>query len=357
MSLIIPRGTGLALFIVSVVLLSLSWLTVAARLAVRRTIKGIGLDDWTMLLGLLFFTLTCLATGFGTFHGIGAHADRISDDNDREGRMWFMCFQLFYVASTVPIKCSICVALIRLTTRRLYKHVLYGIMAFSTAAAGVTIVVVLAWCTPIAATWDKRLGSCGAPSVITDVSYYLSASSILTDWTCAILPAFIVWEVQLHSRVKVSVAIVLGLGIVASTATLVRLKFLLRYNNPDDYLWGIASIATWSIVESGTGIIAGSMPALRPLLRYIPFLGDSLYNSKKNGSKLPSSGDPKRGHQLDVFRAYESQLDTKCEGTRHKRRGNSDDDGSSQWAILPGLGGITVKNSILITEDLPFSER
>ena len=69
----------------------------------------------------------------------------------------------------------------------------------------------------------------------------------------------IVWDVQLKLRIKASVAVVLGFGFVASTATLVRLKYLLAYNNPDDYLLNIANIAIWSITESGLGLIAGSL--------------------------------------------------------------------------------------------------
>jgi hypothetical protein len=86
----------------------------------------------------------------------------------------------------------------------------------------------------------------------------------------------IVWDVQLKLRIKASVAVVLGFGFVASTATLVRLKYLLAYNDTEDYLLNIANIAIWSITESGLGLIAGSLATLRPLLKYIPFLGTEL---------------------------------------------------------------------------------
>jgi hypothetical protein len=43
----------------------------------------------------------------------------------------------------------------------------------------------------VAATWDPSRGKCADTSVITKVSYFISAASILTDYTCAVLPVVI----------------------------------------------------------------------------------------------------------------------------------------------------------------------
>lgn len=50
-----PKGTGLTLLYVSSVLMALSWLTVLARLSVRRWLKpeAMGLDDYFMVIGLV----------------------------------------------------------------------------------------------------------------------------------------------------------------------------------------------------------------------------------------------------------------------------------------------------------------
>jgi hypothetical protein len=59
----------------------------------------------------------------------------------------------------------------------------------------------------------------------------------------------------------------------ASTATLVRIKYLRFYDKPtDNYLFNIAHIAIWSMAEAGLGLIAGSLATLRPLLRYLSLL-------------------------------------------------------------------------------------
>ncbi|ETS82339.1 hypothetical protein PFICI_04215 [Pestalotiopsis fici W106-1] len=295
-----PTGPGLDLFLVSVILGALSCIAVVLRLVIRKRIKGIGLDDWLMLLGLIFLILTCISTIVGSFNGVGTKNEHLDSYYLMQGKKWFLFAQLFYVLSTVPIKAAICVSLLRITTRNLYRWILYGVIGLASIACVVTDITLLTWCQPVSATWDSSTGKCADASIVTNISYFISACSVVTDWTCAILPAFILWEVQLKPKVKVSVAIVLGVGVIASSATLVRLRYLLHYSDPDNYLYSVADIAIWSVVESGIGIIAGSAPALRPLLKYIPFLGDTSSN------RTPGTGGPSgaagASYKLNTFK-------------------------------------------------------
>lgn len=52
----------------------------------------------------------------------------------------------------------------------------------------------------------------------------------------------------------------------ASCATIVRLKYLTLYSDPGEFIYATGKIGFWSLLEEGIGIIAGSLPALRPLL-------------------------------------------------------------------------------------------
>ena len=89
-------------------------------------------------------------------------------------------------------------------------------MFLSFVASMTTSLTLLLWCLPhpIAANWDSRVATCPSPKIITDVSYYISANAIVTDWACAVLPAFVLWDVQLKLRIKVSLIVLLALGIV-----------------------------------------------------------------------------------------------------------------------------------------------
>lgn len=354
-----PTGPGLALLLVSVVLLPVSWFVVALRMWVRYRIRSVGFDDYLMLVGLVLFTAACQATITGSMNGVGASPDRITEHYEQRGRMWFMLFQLFYVLSTVPIKASICVALIRVTPRKLYRWILYTVMALTAVAAVVTDVAVLAWCKPVAATWDPSAGKCAAGSVITNVSYFISAVSILTDWTCAILPAIILWDVQLQFRIKLPVMIILGLGFVASAATLVRLRYLVVYNRPDKYLLNVAHIAIWSIAESGLGLIAGSMATLRPLLKYMPCLGSvspsrrAMSQSRRNGVRPQSTRPPKKALP---YRG-DSVTETTCEGAGRdtwERLSEAESQRNTTGSEAADHANPALKGGITVTTDISY---
>lgn len=48
-----PKGLALTLVVVSVLMLTFSWLMVVLRMTVRRHIKAVGTDDWLMVAGLV----------------------------------------------------------------------------------------------------------------------------------------------------------------------------------------------------------------------------------------------------------------------------------------------------------------
>lgn len=101
----------------------------------------------------------------------------------------------------------------------------------------VGFVAVVALCQPLPYYWDKTIegGWCASTSIITRISYLISVMAVITDWTCSLVPCFVVWNLQMKSRLKISVCAVLALGIVASAATVIRLPYLRYYNIVTNY--------------------------------------------------------------------------------------------------------------------------
>ena len=67
-------------------------------------------------------------------------------------------------------------------------------------------------CHPITTLWgETTTGSCDL-KLNSDVSFFFSAIEIATDWALAILPAVLLWNIQMKSRVKASVAMILGMA-------------------------------------------------------------------------------------------------------------------------------------------------
>ena len=64
---------------------------------------------------------------------------------------------------------------------------------------------------PIETLWGEANGTCNL-QLNSNVSFFFSAVEILTDWSLAILPAILLWNVQMKGSVKTSVAIILALA-------------------------------------------------------------------------------------------------------------------------------------------------
>ncbi|KAF7860300.1 hypothetical protein EAF04_008428 [Stromatinia cepivora] len=318
-------GDGVALFWTSVMLLVLCWITFALRAGVRVWRKIWGVDDIVMMIGLLLFTVTGSLCIVCTFHGSGQKAIMLSPHDIARGTKLFFIAEFFYVSGAIAIKCSIAVTILRIAdTRRRYVYTIWGIMIMSVISALVFIIGIANICHPINTLWGESKGTCDL-ELNSDVSLFFSAMEIATDWTLAVLPAFLLWNIKMKSRVKISVACILGLAALASCATIVRLRYLSLYSDPTEFMFGTGKIGLWSIIEEGMGIFAGSLPALRPLLS-LPFLNLSTTGKSNNLSSSKNRNVPRTQNQqkradinMDTFvQLGESDIEKDGDGDSQK---------------------------------------
>ncbi|KAM0532692.1 hypothetical protein ACHAP9_005559 [Verticillium nonalfalfae] len=104
---------------------------------------------------------------------------------------------------------------------------------------------------------------------------------------------------------KISVILLLSLGIFASVATLIRLKFLADLNDLDDILFAGTDAMVWTLVEPGVAIVAASLVTIRPLLRLF-----RLHGFESTGRTPGPSGTARIGRSeiLWVVRNIEHQI-------------------------------------------------
>jgi hypothetical protein len=110
------------------------------------------------------------------------------------------------------IKISVAVTLLRIaSTRPVFEWTLYGLIAATAIAALVFVVGIANICHPISTLWGEANGVCNL-QLNTNVSLFFSAIEILTDFSLSIMPAILLWNVQMKGRVKASVAVMLALA-------------------------------------------------------------------------------------------------------------------------------------------------
>jgi hypothetical protein len=124
-------------------------------------------------------------------------------------------------------------------------------------------------------------GGCASTTFIADATYTHCSVNIWSDLTLCILPFFVIWNLNMNIRSKISVALILSLGALyvppfplshqllitcrSSIATIVRVRYVYQLALTNDFLFANADVAIWSTVEVGLCITAGAMICLRPL--------------------------------------------------------------------------------------------
>ncbi|CAN9349984.1 unnamed protein product [Alternaria alternata] len=186
------------------------------------------------------------------------------------------------------VKISVAVALLRIAANR--QFFTWGLRAL----IGATIVAALVFCHPINTLWGESNGTCNL-QLNTNVSLFYSAIEIAADFSLSIMPAILLWNVQMKGAVKASVAVMLALASFASCATIVRLKYLTLYSDPGEFMYSTGKIGFWSLTEVGIGLIAGSLPPLRPLL--------SLRIRVSAGSNTPAASSGRAYQSGDEWQA------------------------------------------------------
>lgn len=93
------------------------------------------------------------------------------------------------------------------------------------------------------------------------------AFNIITDVLFATIPIPLIWKLQLNTRKRISLIVVLSLGWFACAAAII--KAVQQWNVLTDPDWTVRdSFNVWNYIEFTIGIIAASLPSLKPLFNW-----------------------------------------------------------------------------------------
>jgi hypothetical protein len=255
---IVPQDLALTVIIIAAVIMGLATIVVSLRTYVRirmnQTARGWGWEDTFALLGYVsacylnnredllrrWLQAAFLASGIfsikASFYGLGTPDAKLNQFLMVRCAEYMLYSQILYGLSMPLIKASVVFTLLRFTTQPKYRWILYIMQFIASIMALVGILASLLYCRPVQAYWNPLLGKCGNFMVVVNIGYAWTAVGIVTDWTCAILPWFVVRKLQMSRRSKFTIMVIIGLGGVASTATIVRAPYLKYYLVPTDRL-------------------------------------------------------------------------------------------------------------------------
>lgn len=198
------------------------------------------------------------------------------------GMEYLIFYELIYYASSTITKFAIAVTILYICVERRYKYLMYGIMGIMTITAVVCVVWFFVNCVPFQTYWNPGAGKCKSANGFLYLSYVGTSAQVASDWACAMTPFFIVYSLQMPTRSKLAVVGILGLGVLASIAALMRMisyKYIEIRKYPNNHMGKLTkdlevSVLTcsieaqgrllfWSLLESSLAIIACSLPSLK----------------------------------------------------------------------------------------------
>ncbi|RSM19195.1 hypothetical protein CDV31_001871 [Fusarium ambrosium] len=266
------ENRGPELMAVNIAFLTAALISMILRAYVRSImVKAFGTDDWLMVAGTVFFTLYASFSMSGVTYGTGRHHKDLELKQIQTAKMcWWFCY-LWYALSMVSSKLSIGWFLLRVTTSKVHRWVIYLAMMSTTLSGIIFFFVTLFQCSPMSYFWnEEQSGKCVNVNVVIALATLYSVFAVISDFIFALLPGLIVWKLQLHKKTKLMLIPLLAMGCVASSAVIARFPYLPKFRE-DDFLWNTLDIAIWSSIEQGLAITAGSLATLRPLLKLVAF--------------------------------------------------------------------------------------
>ncbi|KAI4276013.1 MAG: hypothetical protein LQ337_002788 [Flavoplaca oasis] len=205
----------------------------------------------------------------------------------------FLAGQLMYLATAVSVKTSLLLLYYRIFgVVRWFRYLLAAVWAIVLLYFIICLFVAVFECKPVAFYWDKSIenGTC-----IDQKRFYRwnGVSNLLIDFLIWMLTLPLVWRLHLSLRQKLSLSFVLILGLLACTASIVRVVAFDQVEL-EDITYTLVTASVWTATEQSLGIVCACLPTIRPLIAHF-WKGvknsneDDAFRQKTFSSSIPLS--------------------------------------------------------------------
>ncbi|KAF3042926.1 hypothetical protein E8E12_007130 [Didymella heteroderae] len=206
-------------------------------------------------------------------------------------KLFYVC-QMLYVAVQIFSK----VAILSLYSRlfpdfiKWFRWSVRGMIAFMFLHGLVFFLLVVFQCLPINSIWDKTITDAKCLPVSAVIGFTGAGLSIVEDFIILLLPLPVVWKLQMSTKKKIGVILLISVGSFATITSIVRLKYVVKYSNSFDSTWDNVDIIKWSLIEILSACICGNLLPLRPLVEQImpPFRSVYGWYSDRRSSRKSS---------------------------------------------------------------------
>ncbi|KAK9802145.1 putative Integral membrane protein [Seiridium cardinale] len=233
---------------------------------------AMGLDDALVGFSWIVLLLTQVFIQIAADYGNGKHFDDLSKNSQIQAMKWNTIIDAVIIWAFSLPKLAIIALLRRILNFGLHTSVLLWGLAFVGQALIFSMsVFVFIQCDPAAKNWDTDLpGICLPRGTMIALEYFVSSYSAFLDLFLAVFPAPFIMRLNMPLKTRLAVSGALGLGVFASIIqgyklSIMGASFQLSQNDPT---YPLPFLNTFGMLEACLLLIAGSLPALGPLIRH-----------------------------------------------------------------------------------------
>lgn len=207
--------------------------------------------------------------------------------------------QIFNIAGIGLVKISVCLHILRIVDRArrdisIFLRLLILITFLSHLAQ---ILLFCVQCRPMPAIWNPQQypnAKCFSSHITYLAGYIGFGLDAFTDLMTAIIPVVVIRALQMNTRTKTALCILMGLGVLTAICAIAK-AITLQGVFAADYTWALWRPGLCTIIEHLMGMIIASAPALNPLFKRALRTPTSLYGS--NTSHRSDRGEKEEGER------------------------------------------------------------
>ncbi|KLU83367.1 hypothetical protein MAPG_02429 [Magnaporthiopsis poae ATCC 64411] len=170
-----------------------------------------------------------------------------------------------YTTTHTLLKLSIVLQYLRICVMRFERYFCYVLMALLGCGFCTFVAASLRSCVPLYALWTPNVPGAQCLSPWWDIA---SLSWIMAmDFIILIGPLFILRHLTIPWPQRVVLGLVLALGTLASTISLLRLLSILGLSSSTDLTWDAVPSSIYGVTETNLGIACACVVTLRPLYK------------------------------------------------------------------------------------------
>ncbi|KAI5858040.1 hypothetical protein BZA05DRAFT_470865 [Tricharina praecox] len=243
-----------------------------------------GIDDWMLVVALVFlFGLASLCLLL-IHYGMGLHAGALSPYELTQILKTLVAQEVFYVTTNGLIKVSLLLMYCRIFTFERIKWPVLVCGFLAVGWSGSIVFVSVFQCNPVRKAWNPFMpGECIA---LKTAFIATGVPNIVTDILILCVPAPLVWGLNTTMPRRLSLLFIFSLGSFVVFASIYRFITIFDFETSDTS-WTLAKAVIWCLVECSAGVISACLPTLRPLIKLV---AGGFNSTNKNSEQAPTYG-------------------------------------------------------------------